>query len=190
MRGRPSEEVDQRGPRGYAPGVRCRRYLWQPGRRPPSAPPQRQARRESRGMGQGPEAGAGLRQGAPEVPGSGIESRRAVNTIIFSDRGKITHLGDAPPAPGIVEYCEAGRGPLSRAQRPGDIVHRIGPSAPSPSLPARSYSVTPADAAFPRSADPRERHPYYNILDRYWFVTATLRLSSRLRPEREEVETR
>jgi hypothetical protein len=26
---------------------------------------------------------------------------------------------------------------------PGDITHRIGPSVPSPSLPARSYSVAP-----------------------------------------------
>jgi hypothetical protein len=64
---------------------------------------QRQAWCEPRRLGQGAEAGAGLRQGASEVPGSGIESDRAANASIFSDRANITHLGDAPPAPGIVE---------------------------------------------------------------------------------------
>ena len=178
MRGRPSEEIDQRGPRGHAPGVRSRRYLWQPGRRPPSAPPQRQARRESRGMGQGAEAGASLRQGAPEVPGSGIVSRRAVDAIIFSDSEKITHLGDAQPAPGIVEYYKTGRGPLSQAPRPGDIIHRIGTSAPSPSLPARSYSVAPADCGSSSICRPARtpsvlQYPR-SLLDRYSDVTFIL----------------
>ena len=31
---------------------------------------------------------------------------------------------------------------------PGDITHRIGPSVPSPSLPARSYSVAPASTPY------------------------------------------
>jgi hypothetical protein len=187
MHGRPSEEVEQRGPRGLAPGVRCRRALWQPGRRSPSDPSQRQARRESRGLGQGAKAGAGLRQGASEVPGSGIESRRTVNAIISSDPEKITHLRDAPPAPGIVEYCKTGRGPLSQTPRPGDITHRIGPSAPSPSLPARSYSVaptnciqpgSPADSGFSSISRPAKtssilQYPR-SLLDRYGDVTFIL----------------
>ncbi len=84
MHGRPSEEVGQRGPRGHAPGVRGRRAIWQPGRRPPSDPPQRQTWCEPRGLGQGAEAGAGLRQGASEVPGSGIRSSRGRHDLFGS----------------------------------------------------------------------------------------------------------
>src|SRR5215216_1499134 len=93
MHGRPSEEVGPRGPRGHAPGVRSRGPRGRPGRRPPSDPPQRQAGREPRGVGEGAGRGASLRQGASEVPGSGIESGRAVNALIFSDRHKNHSFG-------------------------------------------------------------------------------------------------
>jgi hypothetical protein len=51
---------------------------------------------------------------------------------------------------------------------PGDITHRIGPSVPSPSLPARSYSFALAASCqgpwwiqvLPRSLDSREPLPY------------------------------
>src|SRR5215207_2937126 len=114
MHGRPSEEVGPRGPRGHAPGVRSRGPRGRPGRRPPSDPPQRQAGREPRGVGEGAGRGASLRQGASEVPGSGIESGRAVNALIFRIGTKITHLGDATPAPGVVKYHKTGQGAPSQ----------------------------------------------------------------------------
>lgn len=103
---------------------------------------------------------------------------RSVNSQIFSDRTrKITHLGDAPSAVGIVKYRKTGPGAPPRILRSGHITRRIGPSVPSPSLPARSFSVRVTllrTLRLPADIEGRQRADQQSLLDRYSDVTFIL----------------
>jgi hypothetical protein len=67
-----------------------------------------------------------------------------VKATFFSERNEYHSFGGCAACSLYRRVVQdRARHPL-RTPRPGDITHRIGPSVPSPSLPARSYLVAPA----------------------------------------------